>query len=414
ALLLRRKLEKSQELNELNNNNNNNDNETYSLSDHNFQTKFTNSNQPIKLKHSSLYNNTSYVQKSATSPLSSSHPSSHYYQPRPNHRQHHEHQPHQYQKNQSPRHFKHSKYKWRQTRSISDDYELQLRDDLVKDLYHSDEASLNNNHNNNDSSLSSESSKLPTNHHHNQWFRTSSSYNLTADYPNRQWKPRGTIRTNMHKDYPHEYHESPTIMERLFNTRHEGGGIRRKPLHYLHANKILYPLRYYPQSFKSYTYSGRISPEKFKYGAKRLANQYPMNRYYYYYSKHEPHPMSSSSNEDRYPDNSSTLTNRNYPNQTTIDHCNKNSFLNVLNNEQCLIASTRSRSTSPKRIHNKFIGSSCYDHHPHPHSSRRSTEIDYNSLNVPIHRTTRHHHRPLQPPPTSLGMEYRRWPIRER
>ncbi|XP_018645561.1 hypothetical protein Smp_176510 [Schistosoma mansoni] len=349
ALLLRRKLEK-QELK-------NNDNDDH---DHNPITEISNYSHTIKPKNN-LYQSiwdTSHTQKS---------PINRYYQ---------------YQKSHYPRNNQESKYKLRQARSISDDYELNLRYGPLKDVYYSDEASLN-------SSASSESSTAPDN---NRWFRTSSSYNLTADYPNRRWKPRGVIRSNIDRGYPHEYHESFTIGR--LNRRE---GIRRRHLHHLYDSKMyplyksqhFYNLPNHPQSFKSHTYSGRISPENkptslFKHSSRRLLDQYPYNQH----RKHEILPLSSSSNEERYPD--SMLNNRNYFSQT--DNFNK-----IPLPETCLV-NTRSRSTSPKRIH-KLSGLS------HPF---RNTEMEYNIGNVPIHRTPKHY-RPLP-----IGIENRRWPIRER
>ncbi|CAH8575959.1 unnamed protein product [Schistosoma rodhaini] len=359
ALLLRRKLEK-QELKDNDNDDHDHDHDPHLSPDHNPITEISNYSHTIKPKNN-LYQSiwdTSHTQKS---------PINRYYQ---------------YQKSHYPRNNQESKYKLRQARSISDDYEWNLRYGPSKDVYYSDEASLN-------SSASSESSTAPDN---NRWFRTSSSYNLTADYPNRRWKPRGVIRNNIDRGYPHEYHESFTIAR--LNRRE---GIRRRHLNHLYDSKMyplyksqhFYNLPNHPQSFKSHTYSGRISPENkptilFKHGSRRLLDQYPYNKH----RKHEILPMSSSSNEEKYPD--SMLNNRNYFNQ--MDHFNK-----IPLPETCLV-NTRSRSTSPKRIH-KLSGLS------HPF---RNTEIEYNIGNVPIHRTPKHY-RPLP-----IGIENRRWPIRER
>ncbi|KAK4471104.1 hypothetical protein MN116_005503 [Schistosoma mekongi] len=367
ALLLRRKFEK-QELRDKDDV----DDDKHLSPDPNSMNKLNNFNQNIKHKNNlhQSFGHTSYLQKSPTD--------KYYHYPRVDY----------------PHNPKHSKYRWRQTRSISDDYELNLKYGLPKDVYYSDDASLN-------SSASSESSKAPGN---NRWFRTSSSYNLTADYPNRRWKPRGVIRSNMDRGYPHEYHESLT-MDRL--NRKEG--IRRKHLRKLYDNKI-YPVYKeqhtghfinHPQSFKSHTYSERISPETkqdilSKYGTtKRLFDLYPNSRY----SKHEINQMSSSSNDERYPD--SILNNRNYFSQP--DYFNKIPFPNILTSQTCLI-NTRSRSTSPKRLHqlNATL---------HP---SRNIEMEYNFPNIPIHRTSRHHHHHQHHHPLPLGNENRRRPIRER
>ncbi|CAH8535504.1 unnamed protein product [Heterobilharzia americana] len=370
ALLLRRKLEK-QELSD----------ETPSSSDHFSGKGGDNSNQISKAKNSlhQSFRDTANVQKSLTDRS--------YYNDQNHHHYHHHHPHRHHQRNyHQPHNPKHTKYKWRQTRSISNDYGLNAKYDLLKDGYHSDEASIN-------SSLSSESSKTLG----NRWFRTSSSYNLTTDYPNRQWRPRGATKSNLHRGYPFENHECLTN-ERI--TKREG--IRRKNLLSLYDSGI-YPGNMdqnfgysgkHPQSFKDSAYTGRISPEArydilTKYGTRRLLDSYPTSRY----SRHDVNPMSSSSNEERYLD--SALNNRSHISHG--DYFDRFPISNILTTLAYPV-NVRSRSTSPKHIH---IFSA-------PVNQPRNIESEYNFPNASSHRTPRSH-RPLP-----MGIESRRRPIRGR
>uniref|UniRef100_A0A094ZIQ3 Peripheral-type benzodiazepine receptor-associated protein 1 n=1 Tax=Schistosoma haematobium TaxID=6185 RepID=A0A094ZIQ3_SCHHA len=335
ALLLRRKLEKQELKDDNNDHDNNNNNDPHSLTDHNPLTKINHSNQNI-----------SSIQKSSIN------------------------QYNQYSKFYNPYHLQETKSKFDQTRSISDDYDLNNIKDHYYHYYNSDhEGSFN-------SSISSDTSII-SNHNNHQWFRTSSSYNLTADYPNRQWKPRGVLRNHLNKSYPYEYY-NPLGQ---FNKRDRIQS--NKHIHYFyHNNDKMYPLyktqHLYndPKSFKSYTYHGRISP---KHQSKRLFNQYINNQY--------PIISSSSNNHD---DDDERYLNR--------IKANQQNYMNKIVYPKTYFINTRSHSTSPKQLHkfNRFI------------YSPRNKEIDYNLSNRPIHKRSKYH-RPLP-----LGTEHQQWSIRDR
>ncbi|CAH8846087.1 unnamed protein product [Trichobilharzia szidati] len=374
ALLLRRKLEK-QELSD----------DSQTSSDHHSAKPIKSYSQTLKVKSTPQQSSWETRNSQKTSTDRNYDPRYHY----PHSHHHHHQHPAQRHYHQQRSH-KHTKHRLRQTRSISDEYELNAKSGLPKDAYyHSDEASLN-------SSVSSESFKESA----NRWFRTSSSYNLTTDYPNRRWKPRGGTRSYSDRGYPHhEYHRYSTN-ERM--NRKEGIQ-RRQQVHSPYDNRM-YPVHgdqqssyssKHPKSFKSFTYSGRISPDPrhdiiSKYGTRILLDHYyPDSRY----TNYDVNPFSSSSNEERYPE--TIYSSRSH--LSPRDRHNRLPFSNILT-PQTYMVNTRSRSTSPKRIHKFSV--------PQP---TRNTETDYCSFpNVPIHRTPKHY-RPL-----AMGSEGRRWPIRQR
>ncbi|CAH8520019.1 unnamed protein product [Schistosoma intercalatum] len=334
ALLLRRKLEK-QELKD-----DNNDHDPHSLADHNPLTKINHSNQNI-----------SSTQKSSIN------------------------QYNQYSKFDNPYHLQETKSKFDQTKSISDDYDL----NSIKDhyyYYNSDhEGSFN-------SSISSDTSII-SNHNNHQWFRTSSSYNLTADYPNRQWKPRGVLRHHLNKSYPYEYYNSLG----QFNKRDRIQS--NKHIHYFYNhNDKMYPLHRTqhlyndPKSFKSYTYHGRISP---KHQSNRLFNQYINNQY----------PIISSSSNNNTNNNHDDDDDEKYLNRIKA---NQQNYMNQVVYPKPYSINIRSHSTSPKQLHK--LNRSIY--------SSRNKEIDYIISKRPIHKRSKYY-RPLP-----LGIEHQQWSIKDR
>ncbi|RTG89989.1 RIMS-binding protein 2 [Schistosoma bovis] len=333
ALLLRRKLEKQELKDDINDHD-----------DHDPLTKINHSNQNI-----------SSIQKSSIN------------------------QYNQYSKFNNPYHLQEIKSKFDQTRSISDDYDLNNIKDYYYYYYNSDhEGSFN-------SSISSDDTSIISNHNNHQWFRTSSSYNLTADYPNRQWKPRGVLRHHLNKSYPYEYYNSLG----QFNKRDRIQS--NKHIHYLYNNNDkMYPLHRTqhlyndPKSFKSYTYHGRISP---KHQSKRLFNQYINNQY--------PIISSSSNNNNNHNNQDDDDDDERYLNRIKV---NQQNYINQVVYPKPYSINIRSHSTSPKQLHK--LNRSIY--------SSRNKEIDYIISKRPIHKRSKYY-RPLP-----LGIEHQQWSIKDR